>query len=927
MKRYILSFLSVTALAFTSFAQCGGTTVVPSVSITADHATVCQGTAVTFTATPINGGSAPTYQWKLGGVYIGGATNATYTSSNLQNADQISVTMISSDNCASPVVAVSNIFVITVTTLVTSAVNITALYTTICAGTSVTFEANFANGGPAPTFQWEINGQAVQGATNYTFTSSSLHNDDVISTILTSSSNCLTSPTAVSNGITMTVKSQVIPSVSITSNITGNTCEGNNLTYTATAINGGSAPLYEWFAGAVSQGPASNSNEFTLKGISPTNNAVSVKLTSSEACANPVTVTSNIITIPTDPAKVSAGKIGSDQTVCSGSSVTINELTAAQGTTNSLQHTWEYTQNLSGLWTSVPNEYNTSLTIPSLTTDMYYRRSVTDYGSTPPCNVALSNIVKITVAPMETMTVVLNNPGQVCAGTNLNFTVTANISTAGIPGALSYQWYLGTNPVGNNSSSYSYTPQSSDNGKTVKVIVASSGCNYGSVTSNIITLDVVSPAAPTVTITPSNNPSCTGAPLTFTATATAAGTSPTYQWYVNSAAASIGATNSTFTTTSLVNGDQVWVELTSNHGCMIGTNPFKSNTVSMVIASPIAAPVINEGDHSMCSPNAFYFTCSSISNVSYQWKHNGTNIAGATRATYEATETGNYTVEVSNGTCSPAESDPVTLTIINTPIANAGQDQYVLAGTEVTLNASGGELYSWTPTQGLNNFLISNPTVVISETIEYMVKVSDQSNTCSTTDAVKIYVTNVTPGSFSTFINGLNPIIPGLQNVSYGVPNQASFSYVWSVTGGTIVSGQNTNSVLVDWDPAPANATARTTASSYSISVTETNQAKQSKKTTLNIQQITTGVTKSLAQSGITLFPNPTAESFNIEMPESGVSVNYEIVDLTGVSVAQGNFISTGNAEKITTDFGAGIYQVILRYNNTVTCGRLSKVQ
>jgi hypothetical protein len=66
---------------------------VPTVSIASSDAdnTICAGTSVTFTATPVNGGT-PSYQWKLNGTNVG--TNAaTYTNAALANNDAVSVVM------------------------------------------------------------------------------------------------------------------------------------------------------------------------------------------------------------------------------------------------------------------------------------------------------------------------------------------------------------------------------------------------------------------------------------------------------------------------------------------------------------------------------------------------------------------------------------------------------------------------------------------------------------------------------------------------------------------------------------------------------------------------------------------------------------------------------------------------------------------
>ncbi|MDD4969583.1 MAG: T9SS type A sorting domain-containing protein [Paludibacter sp.] len=81
----------------------------PSLLVTASTGnTVFTGTNVTFTATPTNGGTTPTYQWSVGGVTVLGATSSTY-SFIPTNGQVVSCVMTSSLPCASPSTATSSV--------------------------------------------------------------------------------------------------------------------------------------------------------------------------------------------------------------------------------------------------------------------------------------------------------------------------------------------------------------------------------------------------------------------------------------------------------------------------------------------------------------------------------------------------------------------------------------------------------------------------------------------------------------------------------------------------------------------------------------------------------------------------------------------------------------------------------------------------
>src|SRR6202008_2433780 len=172
-------------------------------TITSTPTSICACASVTFTATPTNGGAAPTYQWQINGVNVAGQTAATFASTTLNNNDVVRVIMTSNDPCANPITATSTGITIT-TTSVTPSVTIAASSTSICSGGSVTFTATPTNGGAAPAYQWQINGVNVAGQTTATFTSTTLNNNDVVRVIMTSNDPCANPTTATSTGVTIT---------------------------------------------------------------------------------------------------------------------------------------------------------------------------------------------------------------------------------------------------------------------------------------------------------------------------------------------------------------------------------------------------------------------------------------------------------------------------------------------------------------------------------------------------------------------------------------------------------------------------------------------------------------------------------------------------------------------------------------------------
>lgn len=276
--------------------QCAGTymmqiTIMPTVTSTVTIAVsanpVCAGTAVTFTATPVNGGDDPTFEWFVNGATQGAASFSGSFSYVPVNGDAVYVVLYP-DNFCSAGNATSNTINMVVDTPLPVSVSIAADDTEVCSGTSVTFTATPVNGG-TPDYQWYLNGNTV--GNNSAIYSVTPANGDQVYVVMTSSLGCTSGNPATSNTIAITVNPLLTPSVSIVADPAGAVTPGTNVTFTATPVNGGT-PTYEWFVNGSSVATGNPYAYMPLNG-----DEVYVVMTSTLECVTSATATSNTITM------------------------------------------------------------------------------------------------------------------------------------------------------------------------------------------------------------------------------------------------------------------------------------------------------------------------------------------------------------------------------------------------------------------------------------------------------------------------------------------------------------------------------------------------------------------------------------------------------------------------------------------------------
>ena len=211
-------------------------------------------------------------------------------------------------------------------------VTITASANNICAGTSVTFTGNPTNPGITPVYQWKVNG--INSGTNSTIFTYTPLNGDIVTCLLTSSlTSCISNNPVLSNPILMVIDSVLIVNISI--NPSSNpVCAGISVTFTATPVNGGTMPSYQWKVNGINVG--TNSPIYTYTPLN--GDLVSCTLTSSETCTtnNPASsITITMIQNNSLPAGVSIA--ASSNPFCPGSSVTFTANPTNGGSTPAYQ--------------------------------------------------------------------------------------------------------------------------------------------------------------------------------------------------------------------------------------------------------------------------------------------------------------------------------------------------------------------------------------------------------------------------------------------------------------------------------------------------------------------------------------------------------------------------------------------------------------
>ncbi len=367
----------------------------------------------------------------------------------------------------------------------------------------------------------------------------------------------------------------VTPSVTVSPNIASPICANTRVTFTATAVNGGT-PVYQWYKNnAVVGGNTKNYVDSLLNN----NDSVWCIITSSAICTTTNTAMSNVLTYTVNPKLAPTLKVTINTpstTVCVGTNVTFT----ATATNTGANPIYQWIKNNVNVGTNSPTYIDDTVTnndsvicILTITAPCASRTSIT------------SPKFKFTVNPIVTpsVTVTSNFPSPICAKTKVTFT--ANPVNAVTP---SYQWFKNGKVVGGNTKNYVDSLLANNN--TVWCIITSGpGCITKDTAKSNTLRYVVNPTfVPTIKIQSDAAPAiCAGTMVNFTATITNGGVNPTYQWQKNGV--NVGTNSSTYSDAGLNNSDAIVCVLTPVTPC---ATPASVTSKKLVFA--VAATVPNQ---------------------------------------------------------------------------------------------------------------------------------------------------------------------------------------------------------------------------------------------------------------------------------------------------------------------------------------------
>ncbi len=538
-----------------------------------------------------------------------------------------------------------------------------------------------------------------------------------------------------------------------------------------------------------------------------------------------------------------------------------------------------------------------------------------------------------------------------CATTNSaaqTFTVSAQYLSANLVLTAPSGYEMATSSGGTYSSTISIAPTSGSvsarliyvrtstsivNGQSGNITITSTGATTKNIATGNAVVTQNKTASVSITSNAPNNTICSGANITFTASPTNGGLTPTYQWYLNGTSIS-GATSSTYTTSSLSSNATVTVVMGSSIASCLSGSPATSNAINVTVNNVPNNPGAISGATTICMNSNQVYSISAVTGAtSYTWVVTGSlsatststsNIINITAA--NAAGSGTITVYANNACGTSVSNSTLAVNVNNTPAPTAS---FTVPANTVCLTSP---IVSFTNTSSRN-------ATTNSAINSYSWTFGDGSS-ANTANASNTYATS---GSFDAILTIQDGNSCTSSVSSRIIVDPISVAGTAAAANVTICEGTNTTLSLVG-----STGTIQWQSSTDGINFTNISGAIASNYTTPNLttttyyQAVVTSGSCSSVTSGVvtvTVSPTPSATITNItgllnsstsfDLAYSNVVGNPNEYSISSVSPnALPNFTAVNNygllGSPITVNIPAsasGLYNFnLVLANNTVGC-------
>ncbi len=462
-------------------------------------------------------------------------------------------------------------------------------------------------------------------------------------------------------------------------------------------------------------------------------------------------------------------------------------------------------------------------------------------------------------------------PTQLCPGDlgSFNSSISAD----------SYSWDVYT-PYGDTlefdgANFFNLSNFSFDSTGTYLITLSTFGDCCGRSFPDSVTLDVGEVILPTLSISSDLPPSstvCDIADVTFIASGTDLGTTPTYQWAINGG--STGPNAQIFVTNALNDGDQVSCTVTSSLGCATGEQAI-SNNIGVTIIPP---PTITCQADSFLSDMPTFFTGAvtggGLAPYDFYWSFGDGTLGFGPDVAHVYSEAGTYTATLTVADSLGCSVDCQTTMTIEPLLTVDFHVDAVSGCAPLNVNfvnlSENAVTYFWDFGDGGSSTL-PDPTHAYTVSGTYDVSMWGYSGTGSDSAQVTAQV-QVFPTPTAQFQTIFDPDA-GLNVVQFGDQSLFATSWSWDFGDGTTGTGQH-----------PLHTYASN--GGYDVTLVVTNQYGCSDTITTSVQ-ISVGVGEIEGISFLTISPNPTNGPLQLTFVATRAGeMSLQWVDVTGHLVA-----------------------------------------